>query len=83
MNGIGVGVDLRKAVKLYKQAATMQDTDAMCFLADFFIRQSTKQETIVAVIKLYVKAARAGDVSAQGHLGVIYYEGRYTSKNEG
>ena len=82
MNGIGVDADLGKAVKLYKQAAAMQDTDAMCFLADFYIRRSTKQETIAAAIKLYVKAARMGDVSAQEHLGVIYYEGKYTNKNE-
>jgi len=82
MNGIGVDADPRKAVKLYKQAAAMQDTDAMCFLADFYIRRSTKQETIAAAIKLYVKAARMGDVSAQEHLGIIYYEGKYTNKNQ-
>ena len=82
MDGIGVGADQGKAIKLYKQAAAMQDTAAMCFLANFFIKRSTKQETISAAIKLYVKAARMGDVSAQAYLGVIYYEGRYTNKNE-
>lgn len=82
MNGIGVDADPGKAVRLYKKAAAMQDTNAMCFLADYFLARSNRQETITAVIKLYLKAARLGHADAQEHLGVIYYEGRYIEKNE-
>jgi TPR repeat protein len=74
-NGLGVPVDLEKAVYWFNEAAKNGDAEAQYFLGNYYKSGRIVKQDIKEAVVLYTMAAEQGYIYAQYDLGVLYING--------
>jgi TPR repeat protein len=78
----GVTANLRKAVELCSQAATLGNTDAMHQMGHYYAQGQGFAKDLTAAAGWYRLAADFGNVSATATLAACYLEGRGTRQSD-
>ena len=80
-NGVGVSVDMEKAMGLYKQAAALGDAEAMTNVGWGYENGKGLEQNNEKAAEWYRNAADAGNAQAMNNLGLAYENGRGVEKN--
>ncbi|MFQ5642041.1 MAG: VWA domain-containing protein [bacterium] len=77
----GLQKDHKKAADYYRQAADLNDHDAMLHLANMTSRGEGVQQDNQAAFALFKKSAELGNVDAMNSLAFVYEKGQGVAKN--
>ncbi|HEC11854.1 MAG TPA: sel1 repeat family protein [Acidiferrobacteraceae bacterium] len=81
VDGMGVPINLHKAVRFYRQAAEQEHPGALARLGMLRARGRGVSQNYAKALAWYRRAAVLGDLDAQYRLGFLYEAGRGTQPN--
>ena len=80
-NGVGGAKDIKKAAKLFREAAELGLKESQSMLGHMYSMGKGVPVDAIESTKWYRKAAEQGDAFSQGKLGLAYYIGYGVPKN--
>jgi len=82
MEGIGVNIDYKQAIKYLFAASAMNDHDSICNLGMIYEYGYGTEQNIMKAFEYYTRAAELNNSTAQYKLGGLYFNGFCVEKDE-